>query len=290
MTEQMMAVEFIQIVGRHRKDLGDIEGLAASIKAEGLINPITVTPDGRLLAGERRLAAVRLLGKSRIEAHVVDTLGDAATAFRIERDENTQRKAMTPSELVALGQALEELERPRTAARKSASAHVAGRARHGLPASVPVGPLAESGRTQEIVAAALGISRNTYARAKSVVEAAEDETLPEEVREAAMEALTDMDSGAASITAAHERVTSEKKVRLGRSVSPPLAGARLQRAGMKRSLPGLTGMAMGFDLMTEVDPAVTDEEIRQWVADLSKARLSIERLIKRLKERISEEP
>ena len=45
------------IVGkRHRRDLGDIASLAKSIDAHGLLHPIVVTCDGRLIAGERRLA------------------------------------------------------------------------------------------------------------------------------------------------------------------------------------------------------------------------------------------
>ena len=48
------------VVGeRHRRDLGDIRGLADSIADIGLLNPITVDENGRLLAGARRLAARR---------------------------------------------------------------------------------------------------------------------------------------------------------------------------------------------------------------------------------------
>ena len=60
------------IVGkRHRKDMGDIEGLAASIAAIGLLNPITVDEDGRLLAGVRRLAACKLLGLQQVEVRIM---------------------------------------------------------------------------------------------------------------------------------------------------------------------------------------------------------------------------
>jgi ParB family transcriptional regulator, chromosome partitioning protein len=59
------------IVGqRFRRDFGDIEGLADSIKALGLLQPIVVTPDGRLLCGERRLRACRLLGLAEISVTV----------------------------------------------------------------------------------------------------------------------------------------------------------------------------------------------------------------------------
>ncbi len=48
------------IVGkRHRQDPGDLAELMQSIKDVGLLQPITVTPDGVLVCGWRRLEAVR---------------------------------------------------------------------------------------------------------------------------------------------------------------------------------------------------------------------------------------
>jgi ParB/RepB/Spo0J family partition protein len=61
------------VVGtRHRRDMGDIDGLAASIKELGLLQPIVVRPDGVLVAGERRLRAAKLLGWTEIPVNVVD--------------------------------------------------------------------------------------------------------------------------------------------------------------------------------------------------------------------------
>ena len=46
------------IVGtRHRRDMGDLASLSRSIADVGLLHPIVVTPDSRLIAGERRLRA-----------------------------------------------------------------------------------------------------------------------------------------------------------------------------------------------------------------------------------------
>lgn len=49
-----------------------VASLAASIAEVGLINPISVTPDGRLLAGRHRYVACRSLGWKKIPATVVD--------------------------------------------------------------------------------------------------------------------------------------------------------------------------------------------------------------------------
>lgn len=57
-----MSVYGIALGERHRRDLGDIDALARSIAEVGLLHPIVVTSEGKLIAGERRLMAVRSLG------------------------------------------------------------------------------------------------------------------------------------------------------------------------------------------------------------------------------------
>jgi ParB family transcriptional regulator, chromosome partitioning protein len=61
----------IKVGKRHRRDMGDIESLAASIADIGLLHPITVDEDGRLLAGARRLAACKRLDWKGIPVNVV---------------------------------------------------------------------------------------------------------------------------------------------------------------------------------------------------------------------------
>ena len=46
-------ISAITIGVRHRRDLGDIEGLAASIAEVGLLHPVVITPGNVLIAGER---------------------------------------------------------------------------------------------------------------------------------------------------------------------------------------------------------------------------------------------
>src|SRR5262249_47195850 len=106
-----LPIAAIKIGSRHRKDLGDLEALAASLAALGQLQPIAVRPDGRLVAGQRRLVAAQQLGWETIAVHIVEGLDDAISLLRAERDENTCRKDFVVSEKVALGQRLEELER-----------------------------------------------------------------------------------------------------------------------------------------------------------------------------------
>ena len=102
-----MRIADIQIGERHRKDMGDIEGLARSIDEIGLLHPVVVRPDGTLVAGERRIKACLLLGWQDIPVTVVDL--DAI--IRGECDENQKRKDWTPTEAVAIAKELEPLER-----------------------------------------------------------------------------------------------------------------------------------------------------------------------------------
>ena len=87
---------------RHRRDLGDLEALADSIRERGLLHPIVITADNLLVCGERRLRACRdVLGWERIPARVMEC-ETAAGQFH----ENEIRKQYTPSERAALVEAL----------------------------------------------------------------------------------------------------------------------------------------------------------------------------------------
>jgi ParB family chromosome partitioning protein len=55
----------------YRRDLGDIPGLSESIREFGLLRPLLITPDNRLIAGRRRLEACKLLGWETIPVNVV---------------------------------------------------------------------------------------------------------------------------------------------------------------------------------------------------------------------------
>src|SRR5579859_3530958 len=106
-----MKLRDIRVGRRHRQGAGDVRSLAASIARLGLLHPLVVDGKARLVAGARRLAAVRLLGWRDVPVRVVRNLSEGANALRAERDENTERQAFRPSELVSVAKALEPLER-----------------------------------------------------------------------------------------------------------------------------------------------------------------------------------
>ena len=103
---------------RSRRDYGDLAGLAASIKSEGLYHPIVVTSSGRLVAGERRLRACRdILGWTEIPARVVDD----STPVAAEYHENEHRKDLTAAERAAVVDRL-RTEQSKTVAEAAAEA------------------------------------------------------------------------------------------------------------------------------------------------------------------------
>lgn len=86
------------IVGeRVREDIGDIKSLADSIAKFGLLHPIVLDDDNNLVAGGRRLEAVKLLGWENISFNNIGKLSDIKLR-EIELEENLRRKDLTEYE------------------------------------------------------------------------------------------------------------------------------------------------------------------------------------------------
>lgn len=80
-------------VSTTRRPPSNIEQLAASIREVGLLNPITITEQYRLVAGSNRLAACKLLGWKDIPACILPL--NALDAELAEIDENLIRNELT---------------------------------------------------------------------------------------------------------------------------------------------------------------------------------------------------
>ncbi len=96
---------------RIRKEAGDLTSLIASIRQVGLLNPIVVTQDYRLVAGFRRLSACRQLGWNEIEANVVLYKNDPLLLLDAEVAENLVRKDFTADEIMAIEKRRQEIIR-----------------------------------------------------------------------------------------------------------------------------------------------------------------------------------
>lgn len=79
-----------------RKQIGDVTDLADSIKANGLLSPLSVVPNGeryRVIAGHRRLAACKQAGTGAVPCFVLDL--DPLQQLEAMVTENCQREQLT---------------------------------------------------------------------------------------------------------------------------------------------------------------------------------------------------
>jgi N6-adenosine-specific RNA methylase IME4 len=130
-----------------------------------MLHPIVIDNKNNLIAGERRLRACQLIGWKRVPVTVVPLTG--TDMLRAERDENTERAAFLPSEMVAVAERFDDLER--AAAKTRQSLHL----RRGNSRSGTI-PQRDKGRARDQIGLYFGVSGKHYAQAKFVVDAATD--------------------------------------------------------------------------------------------------------------------
>jgi ParB family chromosome partitioning protein len=278
-------IDTIKVGERHRKDLGDIPSLAVSIAKVGLLNPITVTSEGLLIAGHRRLEACKHLGWRLIQCVVADDLESAIARLTAERDENTERKEMSIAEKLSLAAALAELEIPKAKQRQSDAGKAYGKGIASPPEGVSYPP-AKTRRHREvddIVAPVVGWSGTTYGRVKAVTRAMEDPSLTQQQREVAKQAFADMEA-TGNVSGNYNKVREAIRPTPHLSKKSTSIVAKEQRYVFNKNLPEMSGMMMLMDRIEKLDPEITIDEIEQWITSLSKTRRSIEQIIKRLKE------
>lgn len=170
--EQLLPLDSVVVGDRCRRDLGDIDSLAASIRERQLLQPLVVTDGNVLVAGYRRLQAVRQLGWESVPVRVIAGIDDAMSLLQAERDENTQRKYFTPLEMVDMGRRLEALEKPKAKQRQQQHGKTAPGRSKDTSGNLPE---LSDGQTRDKVAEALGVGARTYEKAKAVAEAAEQD-------------------------------------------------------------------------------------------------------------------
>lgn len=100
----------IKVGERFRTDYGDLERFVESIRKFGLLQPIAVDSDLRLLAGGRRFAAASLAGLEQIPVRVIQTT-DELVRREIELEENIERKDLSWLEKSNLTREIDELKR-----------------------------------------------------------------------------------------------------------------------------------------------------------------------------------
>ena len=154
-----MSVGKITVGTRHRKAFGDPRRPRRQHRRHRPDPPAGRQHGDELIVGERRLRAVRLLGWADVPVVVAAHLVDVAAALRAERDENTCRLDFAPSEAAAMAAALEPFERAEAEKRMKAGVE-------------PPVNFTGGGQARDKIAAAVGLSPPTLAKAAAVVAAA----------------------------------------------------------------------------------------------------------------------
>jgi ParB family chromosome partitioning protein len=187
-------VASIHVGHRYRHDLGDLDELCASIEKLGLLQPITITPDGTLVCGARRLAAVKRLGWDRVKVWIVSNISTRLHEVLAERDENAVRKPLAPTEAAALYDELRTLYAA-DAARRQQSTRFGSDGAGNFPAPSPLDVMG-TGRAREHAARAI-TGRDSSRSLERVVELqhlADEPTAPDDLREVARQELAGMDT------------------------------------------------------------------------------------------------
>jgi len=196
------------VVGvRHRNDMGDIEALMRSIDEVGLLQPITITPDGVLVCGARRLEAVRRLGWHTLKVWVRSGISDELSHLLAQQDENQQRKPLTPLETETLYREVKALLAEEAARRQEATRFGAVGAIAEVNGAVgPTGPRSEGQARAQ--ASTLLTGKQSWARLEQIgwlKRVAADSAQIPHVRQFATNALEAINEGA-PVEPAYKRV------------------------------------------------------------------------------------
>ncbi len=190
------ALDSIVVGVRHRKDPGDLATLKESIDRLGLLQPVTVTPDGVLVCGWRRLEAVRGLGWRSMKVWVRSGISDRLEALLAQQDENQLHKPLNEIEKAALYRELKALRAEDAERRMRASqfgAATDGGDNGSAPGAEP-GDLGDA-RSQAAIAITGHASYNTHERVCALMDWAARKATPPEVRAMAHAALRRIEEG-----------------------------------------------------------------------------------------------
>jgi ParB family chromosome partitioning protein len=209
------SIDSIRIGSRHRTDLGDIDALAASIQSQGMLQPITVTPEGILVCGARRLAALRQLGVRKLNVWVRSGLSDRLTQLLAERDDNALHKSLTPTEAAPLYREVKMLLAEDAQRRQEASRFGSERKIRkpdgAATVAAPSTPLDGDTRAQAALLVTGRRSYTTLDRISQLQRIADDDALDDSIRRYATAELDSIDHGG-SVTSAHRRISTQLTV------------------------------------------------------------------------------
>lgn len=183
------------------------EETLASIKANGIEEPLVVRADGTVLSGHVRLHCANAIGLKTVPVRVAAPFVDYHTEVKFLIRANTDRRMLTPGEIALALRRLKEIPRE----------HGGAKAPMGRPKkSATSGTL--SGSTRDSAAAAVGVSRHVADACEKVFGT---EGVPEDFKAA-------VNTKKIAVTTAAKAVRSEEK-RQGGAIKSPAALSSLVR-------------------------------------------------------------
>lgn len=192
------AVDSITVGKRHRSDLGDIATLAASIDRDGLLQPLTITIDGILVCGARRLAAIKMLGWRTVNVWVRGGLSDRLGKLLAEQDDNMLHKPYNQLEAAGLYREIKQVM-AEDAARRDAATRFSSENQPGSDGGAKFAPpsLGPLGKAREQAAAMIpgGASHTTLEKIGFIEDIAANPAQPESLRAEAAAALERIEAG-----------------------------------------------------------------------------------------------
>ena len=235
------------VVGtRYRKDPGDLTVLMESIERLGLIQPATITPDGVLVCGWRRLEAVRRLGWRSMNVWVRSGISGKLEALLAQQDENALHKSLNEIEKATLYRELKQVRAEDAERRKQATQFGAHDSAGGSGPAPGAGP-GETGdaRRQAAMAITGQASYNTHERVCALMDWASRKATPPQIRAMANDALRRIEEGEpvkplyCEVKAAHDEIQQREAetdlARLAREALERIKGEKKDPDGLKRN-------------------------------------------------------
>jgi ParB-like chromosome segregation protein Spo0J len=159
---EKLSIEAVIIGDRARRDSGDLNLLAESIAAVGLLQPPIITAGHQLISGGRRIMACKLLGHQRIPVRIAETYEDASRLLFAQSWETSYKKPFLPSEAALAGRAVEAAYIPGDMSGDCLSGRLQLQ-RNGI----------DIGILLAVAAASVDLTLSEYKHAKAVMKAAE---------------------------------------------------------------------------------------------------------------------
>lgn len=313
MVASVRLVREIKIGSRVRTDdSAEIDSLAKSIKETGLKHAITIDPANNLIAGWRRLKAYQRLGWKQIEVNVVDNIDDVGLVLTMERDDDTERTAMTNADLLTYIAAIATLEQPDGRTRRSRGISEGNRRRFaGLAEQVPRLTWAQRapGEPRTVIGNAIGVSPATTSRYIGIARRMNSDDPV--ARNAAILAQQEIQAGVAVHTAYEKMTGGIRQARKQPSAepvvvvpdepeSPSSVAYRLRRreemvtAKFQREIIGNAVQTGASLIMTlthiaeklntyGVNEEITSDEQERWLRDLARTRNALGKVLKAIK-------